>query len=203
MLSFTDHLTRRPVNRISNLLSPHGLFPGGGLCVEKIPLGVTVRSIKFIDDSSVSSGAHPLYAVLISREVEADQSHLNDDGLTPEEKQRKKEMEDAEKVKRQVEADLGGFDIEQEWVEEIEREDCFEVDLSLGGAPPIQYRAYALWVVDASNGWNVVDSYEFNEFEHGMTMEVMSLTEVCTIFRFIHFMSSSNFIFIMILLSVR
>lgn len=148
------------------------------MCLEKIPLGVTVRSMKFIDDSSVSSGAHPLYAVLISREIEADQSRLNDDGLSTEEKQRKKETEDAEKVKRQVEADLGGFDLEQEWVEEIERENCFVVDMSLGGAPPIQKRAYALWVVDASNGWNVVDSHEFDEFEHCMTMEVLSLTEV-------------------------
>jgi len=150
------------------------------LSLEKIPLGVTVRAIKFIDDSSVSTGAHPLYAVLISREIEADQSHLNDDGLTAEEKERQKQMEDAEKVKRQVEADLGGFDLEQEWVEEIEREDCFEIDTSLGGAPPIQKRAYALWVVDASNSWNVVDSHEFDEFEHCMTMEVMSLTEVRT-----------------------
>lgn len=163
---------------MSNLLSPQGLFPGGGLCLEKIPLGVTVRSIKFIDDSSISSGAHPLYAVLISREIEADQSGLNDDGLTPEERRRKKESEDAEKTKRQVEADLGGFDLDQEWVEEIEREDCFEVEMSLGGAPPIQKRAYALWVVDASNSWNVVDSYEFEEFENGMTMEVLTLTEV-------------------------
>lgn len=162
-------------------MSPQGLFPGGGLCLEKIPLGVTVRSIKFIDDSSISTGTHPLYAVLISREIEADQSHLNDDGLTPEERQQKKEMADAEKTKRQVEADLGGFDIEQEWVEEIEREDCFEVDMALGGAPPIQKRTYALWVVDASNNWNVVDSHELDEFEHGMTMEVLSLSEVRSI----------------------
>ena len=158
-------------DRISNILSPQGLFPGGGLCVEKVPLGVTVRAIQFIDDPAVSSGAHPLYAVLISREIEADQSHLNDDGLTPYEKQQKKEADEAEKIKRQVEADLGGFDLEQEWVEEIEREDCFVVDMSLGGAPPIQKRAYALWVVDASNNWNVVDSHEFEEFEHAMTMK--------------------------------
>jgi len=150
------------------------------LCTEKIPLGVTVRSIRFIDDASISTGAHPLYAVLISREIEADQSGLNDDGLTPEEKKRQKETKDAEKVKRQVEADLGGFDVEQEWVEEIEREDCFEVDMSLGGAPPIQKRAYALWVVDASNSWSVVDSHELGEFDHAMTMEVLSLTEVCS-----------------------
>lgn len=164
---------------MSNPSSPNLIFPGGGLCAEKKPLGVTVRSIKFIDDPSISTGSHPLYAVLISREMEADHSGLNDDGLTPEERQRQKEAKDAEKVKRQVEADLGGFDVEQEWVEEIEREDCFEIDMSLGGAPPIQRRDYALWIVDASNDWNVVDSHVFDEFEHGMTMEVMSLTEVC------------------------
>ena len=36
------------------------------------------------------------------------------------------------------------FDL-QEWVEEIEREDCFAVNISLGGAPPIQKRAYAIY----------------------------------------------------------
>lgn len=166
--------------RISNVYSPHGLFPGAGLCIEKVPLGVTVRRIQFIDDSSVSSRDHPLYAALISRELESDQSHLNDDGLTPEERQRLKDEKEAAKVKRQVEADLGGFDIEQEWVEEIERENCFEIDKTIGGAPPIPKSAYALWVVDASNNWNVVDSYELGEYEHGMTMNIMSLTEVGT-----------------------
>ena len=60
--------------------------------IEKVPLGVTVRAIQFIDDPSVSSGAHPLYVVLISREIESDQSHLNDDGFTPEEKWQNKEQ---------------------------------------------------------------------------------------------------------------
>jgi cleavage and polyadenylation specificity factor subunit 1 len=178
--------------RISNILSPHGIFPGGGLCVEKIPLGVTVRAIQFIDDPSVSSGAHPLYVVLISREIESDQSHLNDDGLTLEEKWQTKAADEAERIRRQVEADLGGFDLEQEWVEEIEREDCFAVNFSLGGAPPIQKRAYALWVVDASNNWNVVDSHEFEEFEHAMTMEVMSLTEVRSHHVLYHYRRLSN-----------
>ena len=142
------------------------------------PLGVTVRRIQFIDDPSTSSAAHPLYAVLVSREMEADLSSLNDDGLTSEERQRLREEKENAKIKRQVEADLGGFDIEQEWVEEIEREDCFKVDTDLGGAPPVPNRAYSLWVVDAANGWQVVDSYELGEQEHGMTMQVMQLTEV-------------------------
>jgi cleavage and polyadenylation specificity factor subunit 1 len=158
--------------------SAHGLLPGGGLCVEKIPLGVTVRRIQFIDDSSTSSGAHPLYAVLVSRELEVDLSYLNDDGMVAGERQRIREETESAKIKRQVEADLGGFDIEQEWVEEIEREDCFKVDTSLGGAPPIPKRAYSVWIVDAANHWNVVDSYELGEFEHAMTMQVMTLSEV-------------------------
>ena len=44
-----------------------------------------------------------------------DLSNLNDDGLTPEERQRIVEEKENAKIKRQVEADLGGFDIEQEW----------------------------------------------------------------------------------------
>lgn len=52
---------------------------------------------------------------MVSREVETDLSNLNDDGLTPEERQRIAEEKENAKIKRQVEADLGGFDIEQEW----------------------------------------------------------------------------------------
>ena len=116
--------------------------------------------------------------MLVSRELESDLSELNDDGIAPEERQRLKEEKEDAKVKRQVEADLGGFDIEQEWVEEIEREDCFKIEKSMGGAPPIHKSVYSLWVVDASKNWNVVDSYELGENEHGLTMEAMSLTEV-------------------------
>lgn len=162
---------------ISNIFVPNGLMPGSGFSVQKVLFGVTIRRIQFIDDSHVSSGAHPLYAVLISREVEKDQSELNEDGMSAMERRRIKEERDSAKTKRQVEADLGGFDMEQEWVEEIEREDCFEVDLTFGGAPPVKASAYAVWIVDASNNWNVVDSYELGEFEHGLTMQVMSLTE--------------------------
>lgn len=163
---------------ISSFFPPLGLMPGGGYCVEKIPMGVTVHRVQFINDADVSTNDHPLYAVLIAREIEADQSNLNDDGLSPEERQRRKDERQDAKIKRQVEADLGGFDMEQEWVEEIEREDCFDVDSSLGGAPPIRNSAYSLWIVDAANSWNVVDSYELGEFEHGLVMNVMYLTEL-------------------------
>ena len=46
-----------------------------------------------------------------------------------------KDEKEKEKTLRQVEADLGGFDVEQEWVEEIERDNYFEVDTTLGRAP--------------------------------------------------------------------
>mmetsp|Transcript_16120 Transcript_16120/g.15553 ORF Transcript_16120/g.15553 Transcript_16120/m.15553 type:complete len:206 (-) Transcript_16120:700-1317(-) len=57
------------------------------------------------------------------------------------------------------------------------REICFHIDLELGGAPPVRTSSYSLWIVDAANNWAVVDSYELGEHEHGMTMQVMSLTE--------------------------
>ena len=139
---------------------------------------MTVRRIHFIDDPNTSTGSHPLYAMLVSRELEADLSTLNTDGLSSEERQRLREEKENAKIKRQVEADLGGFDIEQEWVEEIERENCFKVDTMLGGSPPIPKRVYSLWIVDAANGWMVVDSYELAEFEHATTMQLMELTEV-------------------------
>eukprot|EP00536_Pseudo-nitzschia_multiseries_P002927 jgi/Psemu1/184691/e_gw1.41.175.1 len=162
---------------ILNLTSKNSLLPGGGLFVEKIPFGVTVRKIQFIDDDHASTGSHPLYAVLVSREYEADLGELNDDGLTEEERQRLAEEKENGKIQRQVEADLGGFDVEQEWVEEIERENCFKINREFGGAPPVPSSAFSLWIVDVANGWQVVDSYELEEFEHGTSMEVMRLSK--------------------------
>jgi len=163
---------------LDDVFSPHGVLPGGGICVQKVPLGVTVRHIEFIDDASVSTSSRPIYVMLISREIEADQSYLNDDGLSPEERQRIKEEKEAARIKKQVEADLGGFDIEQEWVEEIEREDCFEVDRNLGFAPLIPQRKYEVWLVDASSQFSVLDKYELNDFEHGTALKSLFLTNV-------------------------
>lgn len=139
---------------------------------------MTVRQVQFIDDTSVSSAARPLYALLISREIEEDQGLLDDDGLSSEERQKIKDEKEKEKTRRQVEADLGGFDVEQEWVEEIERDDYFEIDSTLGRAPPLPKRVFEVWLVDAASGWNVIDSYQLKETEHGASMEVMSLSEV-------------------------
>ena len=162
---------------ILNLASKNSLLPGGGLFVEKIPFGVTVRKIQFIDDGHPSTGSRPLYAVLVSREFEADLSELNDDGLSAEERQHIADEKENAKIQRQVEADLGGFDVEQEWVEEIERENCFKVDKSLGGAPPVPKSAYSLWIVDVVNGWQVVDSHELEDFEYGTSMKVITLSD--------------------------
>lgn len=140
---------------------------------------------QFIDDASISTTSRPMYALLVSREIEADQSYLNDDGLSPEERQRIKDEKEAAKTKKQVEADLGGFDIEQEWVEEIEREDCFEIDLGLGMAPPIPTRKYEVWLVDASSNWKVVDKHPLGDYEHGTALSVMYLTDVSRSFCFL------------------
>ena len=92
-----------------------------------------------------------------------------------------KDEKEAARVRKQVEADLGGFDVEQEWVEEIEREDCFAIDAGLGLAPPMPSRMYELWLVDASSGWSVLDRYALDEFEHGTALKVMYLTDVSVI----------------------
>lgn len=160
------------------MFSNEGLLPGAGICLEKIPLGVTVRRIQFLDDASLCSAGRCLYAMLVSRELEEDTSHLNDDGMTREEREKIEQEKEAAKIKRQVEADLGGFDVEQEWVEEIEREDCFQIDKDLGGAPPIPQCSYALWIVDAANRWMVVDSHNLDEYEHALTMSCFELTDV-------------------------
>lgn len=116
--------------------------------------------------------------MLVSHEIEGDQSYLNDDGLSPEVRQQIRDEKEAARVRKQVEADLGGFDMEQEWVEEIERENCFTIDRSLGLAPPMPTRKYELWLVDASSQWNVLDKYQLDDFEHGTALKVMFLTDV-------------------------
>eukprot|EP00977_Amphora_coffeiformis_P016349 scaffold5020_cov179-Amphora_coffeaeformis.AAC.2 len=163
-------------NGLSKVFQSQGVLSGEGLPFERKMLGVTVRRIEFIDDPSISTCDHPLYAMLVSREMEVDQSELNDDGLTPEEREQAKKDKEDEKIKRQVEADLGGFDFEHEWVEEIVREDAFHVDQNLGGAPPVFKEAYSLWIVDSAEKWQVVDSFDLEEYEHGMTLKVMSLS---------------------------
>ena len=134
------------IHRLSDVFTKHGLLPGGGISVEKIPLGVTVRHIHHIDDPAISTASHPVYALLISREVQIDQTALIDDGLTSTQRQEMKDEKERKRMAKQVEADLGGFDVEQEWVEEIEREDCFEVEKRYGGAPPIPQSMYEVWV---------------------------------------------------------
>ena len=101
----------------------------------------------------MSSSSRPLYALLISREVESDQSYLNDDGLTTEERELIKKKREEEKMQRQVETDLGGFEVEQEWVEEIEREDCFVIEKRFGGAPPILSTTFEIWVGISNLGY--------------------------------------------------
>ena len=163
---------------LSTAFENPSIISGSGTFIEKVPMGVTIRHIEFIDDPSVSSGSHPLYVVLVSKEFEADQSEWNTDALAAEERRALEEEKEQAMIQKQVEADLGGFDIHSEWVEEIERENCFGVDLDLGGAPPVRNSAYSLWLVDAAKSWAVVDSFELGEYEHGMALKVMSLSDM-------------------------
>jgi cleavage and polyadenylation specificity factor subunit 1 len=138
----------------------------------------TLLAAQFIDDASISSPSRPIYAMLISREVETKQTELDDDGMTPEERQQIKAEKEAAHIRKQVEADLGGFDIEQEWVEEIEREECFEIDKRLGLAPPMKSRKFEVWLVDSASNWAILDKYELEEEEHGTSLKVLYLTDV-------------------------
>jgi cleavage and polyadenylation specificity factor subunit 1 len=141
-----DDLYSQHSKRLSDVFTARGILTGKGTCVEKIPLGVTVRRIEYIDDPSISNVAHPVFALLVSREVDVIQTNLNDDGLTEQQRNQLKEEKDRQKMVKQVEADLGGFDVEHEWVEQIERDDCFEIEKRYGGAPSIPQSRYELWV---------------------------------------------------------
>ena len=159
------------------------VIPGGGFLVEKVHMGVTVRKVVYLPPESSSSTSATedkptpqLYALLVSQEEETDQSKLNHDGLTDEERAQVQAEKEAARIKKQVEADLGGFDIESEWVEEIERMDRLEVNTEIGGAPPIHQSIYSLWIVDSTNDWGVVDSFQLEEYEHGIDLALMTLS---------------------------
>jgi hypothetical protein len=62
---------------------------------------------QFINNASISSSSCPIYAMLVSCEIEGDHSYLNDDGLSPDKQQRGKDEKEAAMVRKQVEADLG------------------------------------------------------------------------------------------------
>ena len=160
----------------AEVLSDVGLTYGSGMFTKKIPLGVTVRRIDFINDASISTEDHPLYVLLISKETFIEAQNTN--SIESEEAKRAKEEA---KTQRQVEADLGGFDVEQEWVEEIERDDCFIPDTAnFGGAPPVPCRNYEVWLVDgAHDNFSVVHTYSLNpQYEHGMTLKVLKLSNI-------------------------
>jgi cleavage and polyadenylation specificity factor subunit 1 len=98
--------------------------------------------------------------------------------MDAEERKHIKEEKEAASIRKQVEADLGGFDVEQEWVEEIEREECFDVDTSIGLAPSIPTRQFEVWLVDAASQWTVLDKYQLCDFEHATALKVLFLTDV-------------------------
>ena len=134
-------------------------------------MGVTVKRLEYFDHSMAAKG-HPVYAMIVSHEIEEDQSDLNDDGLSPEERRIAEEEKEAERTKRQVEADLGGYDIDDN-----ETEDVFDIDKSYGLAPPISKERHEVLLVDA-NGWKVLDRFLLNDYEQGLSLKTMALTEV-------------------------
>uniref|UniRef100_A0A7S1BI36 RSE1/DDB1/CPSF1 C-terminal domain-containing protein n=2 Tax=Corethron hystrix TaxID=216773 RepID=A0A7S1BI36_9STRA len=157
---------------LSDVLADRGFLPGGGLAAAKIPLGVTVRHLALVDDPSLPL---PPYALLVVREVEANVSAHIDDGLTSDERTQRRAEAERLRTQRQVEADLGGFDVDAEWVEEIERNDFLTVDQAVGGCPPATVEMCEVWLVRPGT-WEVLDKHALGEYEHGMSLNVLPLT---------------------------
>ena len=60
----------------------------------------------------------------------------------------------------QVKVDLRGFDIGQQWMDDIERKDCITTDLEMGGALIMLNRVYKICIVDSvAGGWYVVYTF--------------------------------------------
>ena len=69
--------------RFTDVFTTYGILPGGGISIEKIPLGVTAHQIEHVDDPTVSTAAHPVYTLLNRGKLTMFiVIYLIDDGLT-------------------------------------------------------------------------------------------------------------------------
>jgi hypothetical protein len=153
------------------------MLAGGGMHVKKIPLGVTVRKIVFLDESAISTNHHPVYALIVSMDEEVDNSAMDDDGLTMQERDEKKIQEANHRLDRLVDADLKGHEHDfHEWVETIDREDFLDNKKELGLTPPGVRTKYQVWLMDAAD-WTVFQKIPMAEDDVAQCISVVRLTE--------------------------
>ena len=162
---------------LDEVLTGCGYLAGGGMHVKKIPLGVTVKKICYIDDARSSTPANPFYVLIVSSEARIDQSKFDDDGFTPAERYESRLEEARVNLEKQINHDLRGHEYEfHEWVEVIRHNDFLEVDASLGRCPPLIKERNEIWLVDAGEDWKVVQKLRLDNGIRANCVELVTLS---------------------------
>ena len=163
---------------LDEVLTGCGYLAGGGMHAKKIPLGVTVKKMCYVDHPDVSTPQHPIYVFLVATETRVDQSKFDDDGLTSQERYELRLEEARVNLERKINHDLRGHEYEfHEWVEVIKHEDFLEIDHKLGRCPPFVKERNEIWLVDAGEDWKVIQKLPLENGVRATCVELVTLTE--------------------------
>jgi len=162
---------------LGDVLEGSGYLAGGGLHIKKIPLGVTVRKITFIDEPTISTNHHPVYALIVSIDEVLDMSENDDDGMTEAERDDWKVEKCAARMETLVESDLKGHEHDfRDYVEEFRTEDFLDCKKEYGLTPHNVRTTYQVWLMDASD-WSIFQKIPMGEDEVAMCVRVVKVTE--------------------------
>ena len=163
---------------LDEVLTGCGYLAGGGMHVKKIPLGVTVKKMCYVDHPEVSTPQHPIYVLLVATEKRVDLSKFDDDGLTSTERYELRLEEARVNLERKINNDLRGHEYEfHEWVEAIKHQDFLEIDHKLGRCPPSVKERNEIWLVDAGQDWKVIQKLPLDNGVRANCVELVTLTE--------------------------
>jgi len=147
-----------------------------GVHIRKIPLGVTVRKIVYLDHKA-STSRRPLYVLLVSVDEEVDMSAHDDDGLTEQERYEARLDQNRKVLEDQINSDLRGHDDEfQDWVEKYTRTDYLQVNSDLGRCPNFTTTKHEIWLMEGTN-WTVLQKISMEDEEHSTCVQLIKLTE--------------------------
>ena len=163
------------VGGLDEILKGNGYITSG-VHVRKVPLGVTVRKIEYLDHEA-STNRRPLYVLLVSVDEEVDMSGHDDDGLTDQERYEARLDKNRQVLEDQINSDLKGHDDEfQDWVEEYRRTDYLELNSYLGRCPNYTETKHEVWLVEGTT-WLVLQKISMKDEEHATCVELVKLTE--------------------------
>lgn len=168
---------------LDDVLQTDGLLPGGGLCARKVILGVSVLKVEFVSAPEVSSNEHPLYVLLVSVEQPRDMSAERDNSgtifETEENRWKKKQEKNINRLERAIDSDLQGHDNDIAWMKDLAYDQYLDCNPHTGTAPLLPLTKHQIWLVSA-NKWEVIQKLPLEKYEIGNCLKVLHLSEAET-----------------------